>query len=89
MEEAAALGATTWIIAQEASDAGMGEAPRAAGATETANQVSLIGGGLLAAARLPLLAHPAHALAFSLAVTRGLDADRPRHLEQVVILDPA
>lgn len=89
VEEAAALGAATWIIAQEASDAGMGEAPSAAGATETANQVSLIGGGLLAAARLPLLAHPAHALAFSLAVTRGLDADRPRHLEQVVILDPA
>ena len=89
VEEAAALGAATWIIAQEASDAGMGEVPSAAGATETANQVSLIGGGLLAAARLPLLAHPAHALAFSLAVTRGLDADRPRHLEQVVILDPA
>lgn len=75
--ETAALGATTWVIAQEAP----------AGPSPT--ELSLIGGGLRPSARLPLLAHPSHALAFSLAETRGLDADRPRHLAQVVILDPA
>ena len=75
--EAAALGASTWVIAQEAPD---GPPP---------TEVSLIGPGIRSAARLPLLVHPAHALAFSLAATRGLDADRPRHLGQVVILDPA
>ena len=50
-------------------------------------QVSLIGGGLHALARLPLLVHPAHALALSLALTRGRDPDAPRHLGQVVILE--
>ncbi len=75
--ESAALGATTWVIAQDALD---GPSP---------TELSLVGGGLRAAARLPLLVHPSHALAFSLAATRGLDADRPRHLEQVVILDRA
>jgi fructoselysine-6-P-deglycase FrlB-like protein len=43
---------------------------------------------LHALARLPLLVHPAHALALSLALTRGRDPDAPRHLGQVVILDP-
>jgi fructoselysine-6-P-deglycase FrlB-like protein len=39
-------------------------------------------------ARLPLLVHPAHALALALALTRGCDPDVPRHLGQVVILGP-
>ncbi len=73
--ESTALGATTWVIGQAEPAAPVGE-------------LSLIGAGLRPIARLPLLVHPAHALAFSLAATRGLDADRPRHLEQVVILDP-
>ena len=50
--------------------------------------VSLIGGGLHSAARLPLLLHPGHALALELALTRGCDPDAPRHLGQVVILGP-
>jgi len=74
MEEAASLGARTWLIARDADEAhGTGD-------------VSLIGGGLHPAARLPLLVHPGHALALSLALTRGCDPDAPRHLGQVVIL---
>jgi glucosamine--fructose-6-phosphate aminotransferase (isomerizing) len=73
--EAAALGATTWLIASDEDEA--------RGAT---GDVNLIGGGLDPVARLPLLVHPAHALALSLALTRGRDPDAPRHLGQVVIL---
>ena len=75
VHEAARLGATTWVIARDEAEAG--------GAT---GQVSLLGGGLHPLARLPLLVHPAHALALSLALTRGCDPDAPRHLGQVVIL---
>jgi glutamine---fructose-6-phosphate transaminase (isomerizing) len=75
--EAAALGATTWVIARDSDEA------RAA-----PGDVSLIGGGLHPVVRLPLLVHPAHALALSLALTRGCDPDAPRHLGQVVILGP-
>jgi glucosamine--fructose-6-phosphate aminotransferase (isomerizing) len=73
--EAADLGAATWLIGRDEDDA------RAA-----PGDVSLIGGGLDPMARLPLLVHPAHALALSLALTRGCDPDAPRHLGQVVIL---
>jgi len=73
--EAAALGATTWLIARDEDEA-----------RGTAGDVSLIGGGLHPAARLPLLLHPGHALALELALTRGCDPDAPRHLGQVVIL---
>lgn len=75
VEEAARLGADTWVLARHASETG--------GVT---GDISLIGTGLDPRARLPLLVHPAHALAFSLALTRGLDPDAPRHLSQVVIL---
>jgi glutamine---fructose-6-phosphate transaminase (isomerizing) len=76
VQEAAGLGATTWLLARDADEAaGFG------------GEVSLIGGGLHPAARLPLLLHPAHALALGLALTRGCDPDAPRHLGQVVILD--
>jgi glutamine---fructose-6-phosphate transaminase (isomerizing) len=77
IEEAARLGASTWLIARDEDEA-----------RGLAGDVSLIGGGLHPAARLPLLVHPAHALALSLALTRGRDPDAPRHLGQVVILDP-
>jgi glutamine---fructose-6-phosphate transaminase (isomerizing) len=77
VEEAARLGTETWLIARDEAEA--------KGAT---GQVSLIGGGLHPAARLPLLAHPGHGLALSLALTRGCDPDAPRHLGQVVILGP-
>jgi glucosamine--fructose-6-phosphate aminotransferase (isomerizing) len=73
--EAAALGATTWLIARDEDEA------RGAG-----GRVSLVGGGLHPFARLPLLLHPAHALALQVALTRGRDPDAPRHLGQVVIL---
>ncbi len=75
--EAAAFGAETWVVAREADEA-----------RGAPGEVSLIGGGLHPTARLPLLVHPAHALALSLALTRGCDPDAPRHLDQVVILDP-
>ncbi len=77
VEEAARLGAATWLIARDEDEA--------RGAT---GEVSLIGGGLDPSARLPLLLHPAHALALGLALTRGCDPDAPRHLGQVVILGP-
>ena len=66
VQEAARLGATTWLLVRDADEAG---------------------GALHPVARLPLLVHPAHALALSLALTRGCDPDAPRHLGQVVILD--
>jgi glucosamine--fructose-6-phosphate aminotransferase (isomerizing) len=75
VEEAARLGAATWLIARDEDEA-----------RGASGQVSLIGGGLHPAARLPLLVHPAHALALGLAQTRGRDPDAPRHLGQVVIL---
>lgn len=90
--ETAALGAETWLIGRETGDgarrAGDG-ARRAEDGARRAEQVSTIGAGLHPWARLPLLVYPAHALALSLALTRGRDPDAPRHLGQVVILDPA
>jgi glucosamine--fructose-6-phosphate aminotransferase (isomerizing) len=77
LRESASLGAETWLIAQSADEIGI-----------ATSEVSLIGGGLHPVARLPLLIHPAHALALTLALTRGRDPDAPRHLGQVVILDP-
>ena len=75
--ESADLGASTWVLTQEPPEPAVPD-----------GLVSLVGGGLRAAARLPLLLHPAHALAFSLAATRGENPDVPRHLGQVVIIDP-
>ena len=75
LEEAARLGATTWLIARDEDEA-----------RGTIGDISLIGGGLHPVARLPLLLHPGHALALSLAITRGRDPDAPRHIGQVVIL---
>ena len=73
--EAAGLGATTWLIARDEDEA--------RGAPDA---VSLVGRGLHPIARLPLLLHPGHALALSIALARGRDPDAPRHLGQVVIL---
>ena len=77
VEEAARLGAKTWLIARDENEA-----------RGAIGEVSLIGGGLHPSARLPLLLHPAHALALNLALTRGCDPDAPRYLGQVVILGP-
>lgn len=38
-------------------------------------------------ARLPLVLYPLQALALGIAVERGLDPERPRHLEQVVVIE--
>jgi glucosamine--fructose-6-phosphate aminotransferase (isomerizing) len=78
VREAAALGADAWLIGREASDA-----------AGVPGAISLVGGGLHPSARLPLLVYPAHALALTLALTRGRDPDAPRHLGQVVILGHA
>jgi len=47
-----------------------------------------IGAGLHPLARLPLLLPPIQSLALSIAIARGCDPDVPRHLDQVVLLDP-
>ena len=39
-------------------------------------------------ARLPLVLHPLQALALGIAVQRGEDPERPRHLGQVVVIEP-
>jgi glutamine---fructose-6-phosphate transaminase (isomerizing) len=78
ISEAAGLGAQTWTLA--------GEPAEAAGLP---GDVSLIGGRLETGARLPLMLYPAHALALTLALTRGRNPDAPRHLGQVVTFDPA
>ena len=75
--EAARFGAATWVLARDEEEA-----------RDASGTVSLIGGGLHPLARLPLLLRPVHALALSLALTRGCDPDAPRHLGQVVIIDP-
>jgi glucosamine--fructose-6-phosphate aminotransferase (isomerizing) len=75
VEEAARLGAQTWLIAGDEIEEGA-----------TGGELSRIAGGLHSSARLPLLLHPGHALALALALTRGCDPDAPRHLGQVVIL---
>ncbi len=82
LAETSALGAQTWLIGR---DPGEGASER----VSPDGQASIIGAGLHPWARLPLLVYPAHALALSLALTRGRDPDAPRHLGQVVILDPA
>ena len=78
LREAGEFGAETWLVGREADDD-----------RGLAGWISLVGSGLHPWARLPLLVYPAHALALSLALTRGRDPDAPRHLGQVVILDPA
>jgi glucosamine--fructose-6-phosphate aminotransferase (isomerizing) len=79
--ESSRLGAQTWLIAGETSEVGGAGDPGA-------GHISIVGRGIDAAARLPLLVTPGHALALSLALTRGRDPDAPRHLDQVVILEP-
>ena len=75
--EAAGFGAETWVLARDDEEA-----------RDAPGTVSLIGGWLHPATRLPLLVHPVHALALTLALARGRDPDAPRHLGQVVIIDP-
>jgi glutamine---fructose-6-phosphate transaminase (isomerizing) len=80
LQEARRLGASTWLLVGDSSEAG--DAASADDATD------VVGRGLGPDARLPLLLTPGHALALSLALTRGRDPDAPRHLDQVVILEP-
>ena len=78
LEESGRLGASTWLIAGGPSEAG----------DDAADHVDFVGRDLVPAARLPLLLTPGHALALAVALTRGRDPDAPRHLGQVVILEP-
>lgn len=78
LREAGGFGAETWLVGREAADD-----------RGLAGWISLVGSGLHPWARLPLLLYPAQALALTLALTRRRDPDAPRHLGQVVILDPA
>jgi glutamine---fructose-6-phosphate transaminase (isomerizing) len=79
--EVSRLGATTWILAGERDEVGADD-------ERPGGVVSIVGSGLVPDARLPLLVTPGHALALRLALTRGRDPDAPRHLDQVVILEP-
>ena len=81
VREAGRLGATTWVLAGEDDEVGPAE-------DWPDGVVSIIGRDLVPDARLPLMVTPGHALALRLALTRGLDPDAPRHLDQVVILEP-
>jgi glucosamine--fructose-6-phosphate aminotransferase (isomerizing) len=81
LREASRLGATTWILAGERDAVGPTEDWRD-------GAVDIIGPELVPPARLPLMVTPGHALALRLALTRGRDPDAPRHLDQVVILEP-
>ena len=81
LHETRRLGASTWLIAGDPSEVGDVD-----GVTDHA--VDLVGHGLAPEARLPLLLTPGHALALAVALTRGRDPDAPRHLGQVVILEP-
>jgi glucosamine--fructose-6-phosphate aminotransferase (isomerizing) len=79
IQEAGRLGATTWLLAGSDSEPG---------SLDGVDHLSVVGRGLDPIARLPLMLTPGHALAVSLARTRGRDPDAPRHLDQVVILEP-
>jgi glucosamine--fructose-6-phosphate aminotransferase (isomerizing) len=81
VREAGRLGATTWILAGDPHEVGP-DGDWADGV------VSIIGRDIGPDARLPLMVTPGHALALRLALTRQLDPDAPRHLDQVVILEP-
>lgn len=63
IDEAAALGATPFVLGPDGP-----------------------GAELHPTARLPLAMHALQALAFGIAVGRGLDLEAPRHLEQVVVI---
>lgn len=63
LDEAAALGATPFVLGPDGP-----------------------GADLHPSARLPLAMHVLQALAFGIAVGRGLDLEAPRHLSQVVVL---
>ena len=47
------------------------------------------GASICGISRLPLVLHALQALALGIAVRRGLDPERPRHLNQVVLIDEA
>lgn len=78
LREVAALGASTWAIGGEPADV-----------EGLSGNTSVVGSGLHPWARLPLLIYPGQALALTLALTRDRDPDAPRHLGQVVIVEPA
>jgi glutamine---fructose-6-phosphate transaminase (isomerizing) len=91
LDECRALGAETWALVNEPSLAPVvgGAVSGVGGAVSgVGGAVSVVGAGLDPAATLPLLLYPGHALALTLALTRGLDPDRPRHLSQVVVIEP-
>jgi glucosamine--fructose-6-phosphate aminotransferase (isomerizing) len=94
VREAVELGACGWVLGP--LEAGVdalarpADGPRmgfALGAPEGLAATAL-GDGLRPLARLPLLLPTIQSLALSLALNRGSDPDAPRHLNQVVILEP-
>ena len=78
LREAGGLGADTWLDRPGGID---DRAVAPAGSRSS-------GSDLHPWARLPLLLYPGQALALTLALVRGRDPDAPRHLGQVVVLDP-
>jgi glucosamine--fructose-6-phosphate aminotransferase (isomerizing) len=70
----------------EATERKVLEESAALGATTWALGPDGPGRDLGAIARLPLVLHVLQALALGIAVRRGLDPEKPRHLEQVVVI---
>lgn len=82
--EARALGATAWVLGADLP-AGRWQHPSADGMG--AIHRTDLGAGLHPVARLLMVMPPLQAFAMGVAVARGCDPDRPRHLTQVVRLD--
>ncbi|NPV07572.1 MAG: SIS domain-containing protein [Anaerolineae bacterium] len=75
LQEMRQLGATVLLVADEVPDA-----------TDAYDVVAYLGSGLPEAARLPLCLLPLQLLAYGRALAKGLDPDRPAHLDSVVVL---
>ncbi len=80
--EAVELGSSAWVLGPGAVEWAAAR-DRGRGRLATSD----IGTGLHHAARLPLLMLPIQAFALGVAIARGADPDRPRHLSQVVLLE--
>lgn len=88
VHEALALGASAWLLGRVEAQAGPVDPPDGAFGAPGSTVRTSLGIGLHDLARLPLSMPPIQALALSIAIARGCDPDVPRHLDQVVLLDP-
>lgn len=83
--EARLLGAAAWVLGADLPPGRWQD--RLTGGGSGPIYRTELGAGLHPVARLPLVMPPLQAFAMGVAVARGCDPDRPRHLTQVVRLD--